>query len=164
MSRVLPSLRLSYSELTKIIEGPLRALDSPARSNLAIADIFSCVYKVRFQSGDPGIALYALSTELSLRFLLHWTAAIQRAVALSGVTHDCVSRMVLNLANTIAVLADTLDIDTQQLVAASVFFYDERAGAGVAHEGENIATAIQVKLSICHDGQRGYLTDRSGGP
>jgi hypothetical protein len=166
MSRVLPSLRLNYSvhelqsDLTQIIDRLLTTLESHAGSIPAIIDIFSCVYKVRFQGGDPRSDLVTLSAELSLRLLLHWTAAIRRAVALVGVTHDYVSRIVVNLANTIAVVADPLDIDAQQLVAASIFFYDERNGGGVADEGEKIAKAIRAKLAISRDGPADYLTDR----
>jgi hypothetical protein len=81
-------------------------------------------------------------------------------VALTDVSHDYISRIVVNLANTIAIVGDTLDIDAQQLLAASVFFYDEHGGSGAAAEADNIARLAQAKLFDIQESIRDELTGR----
>jgi hypothetical protein len=166
MSAVLPSLQLNYSlgevnaELTKIVDRFLTTLEYAAGSTPPIVGILLCVYKSRFRSAEPRRHVEILSAELRLRFLLHWTAAVQKAASLTDVSHEYLSRIVVNLANTTAIVGDTLDIDAQQLLAASVFFYDEHNASGAAAEADKIARLAQGKLFSIQEGTRDELSDR----
>jgi hypothetical protein len=170
LTKVLPSLRLSVSlqelnvSLTGIADHFFQMLETTQTATTAIVDIIACLYKARFKVGDdstPGRNLEILQQELELKVLMHWLRAIQRAVNLPDVSHEYIGRIVVNLANMIGIMAEAVSIDVQQLLAASVFFFDERNGAGVVVEGQKIEPMIKAKWNETRDASTiGDLADR----
>jgi hypothetical protein len=154
LETILPALQLKYSQqelfsaLTSTSDSLFRLLETTQTSPNTVIDIFSCLYKARFPRGDtvaPLENLELLKREIELKIMMHWLRAIQRAVNLPDVTHEYIGRIVVNLANMIGIMADVVDIDAQQLLAASVFFYDERNGTGVIQEAEKLDPIIKGK-------------------
>jgi hypothetical protein len=139
-------------------------LETTQTATTAIVDIIACLYKARFKGGDdstPGRNLEVLQQELELKVLMHWLRAIQRAVNLPDVSHEYIGRIVVNLANMIGIMGDAVSIDVQQLLAASVFFFDERNGAGVVVEAQKIDPILKAKWGETRDPSTiGDLADR----
>jgi hypothetical protein len=168
--QVLPSMRLPvpvmpvYERLTGIIDHFFQLLEANQTATPPIIDIIACLYKARFQGGSSSLAgreLEILEQELHLKVIMHWLRAIQRAVNIPDISHDYIGRIVVNLANIIGVMAESAGINVQQLIAASIFFYDERNGAGVVSEAQKLDPVLKAKLAETRDpSMAGDLADR----
>lgn len=123
-----------------------------------IVDIVLCILKLKFtEYEDLTQVLDIVERDLKLYFVDVWIHALQTAVQHENNSHEYIVRLVANLTNTIGMLCDILEINTDKLCAATALFCDEKNPVGVIHESKILEATINGLLA---DRKQDAILDR----
>jgi hypothetical protein len=137
----------TMAALTKFTDRLLNVFESQSEAGAWVIDVVACAFVARFLKCKGRQSPGTFQDELRLRWTILWIRALLKATSFTDINREYIARMVIHLANTIAILCEPQDIGIKELMSACVYFYEERNPIGIVKESEKLELTIQEKLA-----------------